>query len=197
MQVKKILRYSFLILLSLMIIGLVGGYFVAKKYEKEITASVVNELNKQIDTKVDVKDINFSIFKSFPKASLQFDDVFIRSTEEFFTANPDKDTLLWARKMSLDFNLIDIFYGKYVLTQMRLKDAVVKMQIDRKERDNFHIFKENNDSSTTAFSIDLKKVILNNVAYQFNNFAVVNHIELYANQFIKFIKNRSEYKTYF
>lgn len=182
MQINKFLKYTFLALLSIVIVVLVGGYFVAKAYEEEITTSVVTALNQEIETEVDVKDIEFSIFRDFPKASLQFNQVFIHSTKAFLVSNPDKDTLLWAQEISLDFNLIDIFYGDYILKQMRLKDAIVKMQIDRKERDNFHFTNAENGDSESHFSVELEKVILNNVSYRFDNFAIHNHFEVYAKQ---------------
>jgi len=181
---KKIIIYIFIILLSLSLIISVGGYFIAKKYEKEITSSVVGELNKMIETEINVDDINFSILRHFPKASLQFDNVFIHSTKAFLQANPDKDTLLWARRMSLDFNIIDIFNGNYSLNQLQLKGAVVKMQIDKNGLDNFHFTKANTSEHKTKFSIDLKKVILNKVDYSFDNTENKTFIDLYAKHFI-------------
>jgi len=181
---KKFIKYSFFTILILSILVVSSSYFIAKAYEKELTASVIGELNKQIETKVDVKDINFSVLRHFPMASLDFDDVFIQSTKDFLKDNPKQDTLVWAKKMSLSFNLLDVFNGKYILKQMLLKDAIIKMDVDKKGNDNFHFIKTKNDSNKTKFSLDLNKVILNRVNYRFYNTKLSNHFKLYAKRFI-------------
>ena len=184
MNLKRILKYTLVFVIGLLLIIAFGGYFIAEKYESEITLSVIGELNKQIETEVEVDDINFSILRNFPKASLQFDNIFIHSTKNFLKENPNRDTLLWAKRMSLDFNLIDVFHGKYVLTQLQLKRAVVKMQIGKKSLDNFHFTKDSNEEKDTKFSIELEKVILKNVDYRFYNYQMQHKIALYAKQFV-------------
>ncbi len=180
---KKIIKYTFITLLILLLLIIAAAYFIANKYEKEITSSVIRELNKQVETEVEVDNISFSLLRNFPKASLEFNNILIHSTKDFLKANPKMDTLIWAKKMYLDFNLIDIYNENYILSQMQLKDGIVKMQMDSKGRDNFHFTKENLDTNSTKFSIDLKKVILNRVSYQFNNWKMGHHIELYAKKF--------------
>jgi len=181
---KKILKYTSIIFLILVVIFASASYFIALKYEKEITAAVIGELNKQIETEVEVDDINFSILRDFPMASLEFSNVFIHSTKGFLKHNPKKDTLIWAKRMSLNFNLIDIYNGNYVLSQMQLKNAIVKMNVDKQGNDNFHFIKESNDSTSSKFSVNLNKVILNNVDYHFDNTRISNHFQLYAKQFV-------------
>ena len=181
---KTFLKYFFIISSVVFLLILAGAYFIANKYEKEITASVVAELNKQIETEVDVDDISFSILKHFPKATLEFADVFIHSTKDFLSQNPSKDTLLWAKSLSLDFNLIDIYNGNYILKQVQLKDAIVKMEMDKNGLDNFHFAKKDTCASSTQFSVNLQKVILNKVDYRFTNTKLSSFFKLYAEQFV-------------
>lgn len=181
---KRTLKYVAITLLVLVIVVLATTSFIANKYEKEITSTVIAELNKQIETEVDVEDISFSVLRNFPMVSLEFKNVFIHSTKAFLESHPNQDTLVWAKKISLDFNLIDVFDGNYVLKQMQLKNAVVKMQVDKEGEDNFHFIKKTQTSTNTRFSINLKKVILNKVDYCFNNTHLSSDFRLYAKQFI-------------
>lgn len=181
---KKVLKYIFITIIALTLLLVGASLYISSKYEKEITSAVIGELNNQIETKVEVDEISFSILSNFPMASLDFSNVLIHSTKDFLAKNPKQDTLIWAKRMSLDFNLIDIYNGNYILTQMQLKDAIVKMKVDKNGNDNFHFIKENTDSNNTKFSINLQKVILNKVDYRFDNTRISNHFQLYAKQFV-------------
>lgn len=181
---KKVFIYISLSLLLLALIIGITGYFFAKKYEAQITEAVLKELNQQIETKVDVKTINFSVFKNFPMASLELNNVYIKSTKDYLKSYPKQDTLIWAKKLSLDFNLFDISRGDYVLNQMRIKDAVVRLHVDNYSQDNFHFIKATKDDSPSNFSINLKKVILNQVDFSFDNTRLHNQFTLFADQFV-------------
>lgn len=180
---KRFLKYTSIVLGSLMVLIVGLGYFFVISYEKEIIHSVVTELNREIETKVDVKDIQFTIFRHFPMATVEFKDVLIHSPKSFLKANPKQDTLVWAKNIYLEFNIWDVYQANYILKQLQLKDAIVKMYIDRKGEDNFHFTKPSNDSLSTKFSIDLSKVILTRVDYQFNNAILSSQFKLFANKF--------------
>lgn len=181
---RKIFIYISLSLILLALIIGIAGYFFAKKYEAQITESVLFELNQQLETKVDLKTINFSVFRNFPMASLEFTDVYIKSTKAYLKQYPKQDTLIWAKTLSLDFNLFDISRGDYVLNQMRIKDAIVRLHVDHYGKDNFHFIKATNDDEPSNFSINLKKVILNQVDFRFDNTRLHNQFTLFANQFV-------------
>jgi hypothetical protein len=179
----KLLKYLLLSTLTLLILSIAIAYVVAVVYEKEIVASVVSELNEQVETKINIKSVNFSLLKSFPLASVQFEDVFMSSTADYLKSNPKEDTLLFAKDIYLEFSLLDVINEKYLVKQLRLIDAKVYMRVDKNGKDNFHIAKAKSDTSTAKLSLDLNKVVLNKVNYQFNNKQARNRFGLYAKQF--------------
>lgn len=153
----------------MLIISGVSAYFLAQKYQDKIISSIVSELNKHIETEVKVKEIHFSLIKKFPFAAVEFNNVLIHSTQEYLKHHPKKDTLLYAQKIFLQFNIIDLYYEKYNIKKVSLEDAIVNLYIDKKERDNYHFTKSNNDSTSSVFSTDLNNILLKNVQFQFAN----------------------------
>ena len=153
----------------MLIISGVSAYFLAQKYQDKIISSIVSELNKHIETEVKVKEIHFSLLKKFPFAAVEFNNVLIHSTQEYLKQHPHKDTLLYAQKIFLQFNIIDLYYEKYNIKKVSLEDAIVNLYIDKKERDNYHFTKTSSDSTQSVFSTDLNNILLKNVQFQFAN----------------------------
>ncbi|MBN2669474.1 MAG: hypothetical protein JXR60_09605 [Bacteroidales bacterium] len=165
----KLIKRIVIVLISLIVILLGTGITIAIIYEDEIVQAVVEDLNQYINTKVDVKSVHFSVIRQFPHASVEFKNLFIHSPKDYLDIHPKSDTLLFAEHFFLEFSLWDVIQEKYILKQAQLKNATVRMEIDQKGRDNFHIT-QSNDSSSTSFSIDLNKIKFINVGYRFTNF---------------------------
>ena len=155
----------FLFILFVTLAG--GGAVVAFYYQDEVKEYVVGELNKQLNTQliIDGKDIDFTVLKSFPYASLDFENVKALEVTQY----KRKDTLFKARKISFQFNLVDVLRKKYHAKKIKVDDVVLNIQIDRKGNDNYHFWKSSTDTSVTAFSFALEKIVLTNVQLYYKN----------------------------
>ncbi|MDP1747647.1 MAG: AsmA family protein, partial [Bacteroidota bacterium] len=154
--------WRFIIFFFILFVTVVGGGAVAGYYyQDEVKEYVIEELNKHLNTQliIDGKDIDFTVLKSFPYASLDFKNVKALEVIE----NKKKDTLFKAGKISLQFNLVDIIRKKYHVKKIKIDDVVVKIRIDKNGKDNYHFWKSSSDTSVTAFSFDLQKIVLTNV----------------------------------
>lgn len=154
--------WRFIIFFFILFVTVVGGGAVAGYYyQDEVKEYVIEELNKHLNTQliIDGKDIDFTVLKSFPYASLDFKNVKALEVIE----NKKKDTLFKAGKISLQFNLVDIIRKKYHVKKIKIDDVVVKIRIDKNGKDNYHFWKPSSDTSVTAFSFDLEKIVLTNV----------------------------------
>lgn len=165
-----LLRFFLRFLISLLILFalLVGtGVIIAKYYQDEVKEYVVSELNKQLNTEVIVsgKDIDFTVIKSFPYGSVNFKNVKALDANGF-TA---KDTLFRAGEISLQFNLLDIFKKNYRIKKIVVSDVKLRIRIDKQGKDNFHFWKESNDTSASTFSFALENIVLKNVSLDYKN----------------------------
>lgn len=155
----KFIKRLIWFLVFVAIIAATGSFVIVFKYEGDIKNFVVVQINKQLATEIDVKEVQLSVFKKFPYTSLEFQNVLAK--DALITIG-EKDTFFYFQHAYLQFNLIDILKNKYVLREITLEDGFINPRVDKKGYDNYHIFKKT-ESNTNDFLINLEKVTLNNV----------------------------------
>ncbi len=156
------------ILFLMLVVLIVGAAFViVHYYQDEVKEYIVGELNKQLNTQVIVegKDIDFTVLKNFPYASVDFKNV------KALDAGSDKrkDTLFKAGEISMQFNIVDVFKKNYHIKKIELTDVDLRVRIDKEGKDNYHFWKESADTTSTAFSFALEKIILNRVKLNYKD----------------------------
>jgi hypothetical protein len=164
------------IVLALAMGTIIGAYFLAKKYEEPVRNYIVGEVNKRLASPVHVGDINFTLLERFPSASLVMDSMW---AEENIVKMGAPDTLLFFRKVYLNLNLFDILGGQYKINEIEARDGFVRLMVDKKGYDNYHIWKQGD--GTTGFLLELNKVHIENGALCYQNIARQQNIELVAN----------------
>jgi hypothetical protein len=141
------------------------GITIGFIYSARVKQIALNELNKHLLTEVDVKNIEFSVFKKFPYATLEFSDVTVKDS---FDA-PEKGILLQASSLYFHFNLLEILKGKYELRKIRVSNGIANILIDKNGRENFKFW--NNETSdeeqNVKFSAD--EILLKNFIVQFKD----------------------------
>jgi len=173
---KRFVIFTLLLIVLLTGTGFVIGYF----YQDEVKEYVIGELNKQLNTEiiVDGKDIDFTVIKNFPYASVDFKNV--KALEAFDRKNQapqKKDTLFSAGTISLQFNILDIFKQNYRIKKMELEDVDLKVRIDKFGNDNYHFWKESTDTTNTSFAFSLEEIILKKIQVSFKNFKAKQNID--------------------
>ncbi len=144
----------------LLVLAISTGVIVASIYEEEVKKYMLEEINKRLNTKIDVKEINFSVLKKFPYASLEFGQV---SAEEV-TKNEKKGTLFSAQSIFFQFNLIDILNKNYTIKKIAIENGLVNIKIDKKGNDNYHFWKESTDTSS-HFNLALENLRFNDFTF--------------------------------
>ncbi len=66
----KKLKIISIILGGIIAIFVVIGIVISTVYEDKVKAYIIEQINNGIDTEIDVKNVEFSVFKKFPYASL-------------------------------------------------------------------------------------------------------------------------------
>ncbi len=151
-EMRKFILWFFGIIIAL-ILGAVGAYFLAKKYEEPVRNYVVGEVNKRLQSPVHVADINFSLVENFPSASLVMDSVW--ATENIVKIG-ELDTLFFFEKVYLNLNLFDMFKGQYRINEIEARDGFMHLLVDEQGYDNYHIWVKSQD--TTGFLLELDRV---------------------------------------
>lgn len=133
-------------------------------YRDEVKGYVISEVNKRVNTTilVDPKDIDLTIIRTFPDVSVEFKNIAALDA----TTAVKRDTLLKAGKVSLAFNILDLWRSNYTIHNISVEDATLKICVDEKGKDNYHFLKENSDSGkvdTSHVDFALEKIAMKNV----------------------------------
>lgn len=155
----------FFFILFVIITG--GAIAIGYYYQDEVKEFVIGEMNKKLNTEiiVDGKDIDFTVLKNFPYASVDFKNVKALEALE----NKRKDTLFKAGEISFQFNITDILKKKYDVKKLKIDNVDLNIRIDKNGKDNYHIWKTSKDTSNTAFSFGLEKIILTNIRFYYTD----------------------------
>lgn len=143
-------------------------------YEDEIKQYAVSQLNAHLKVKVQAPKIDLTIWDNFPSTSLRFSDVLIPD----YTSENQKDTMLFAKNIYLNFNFWDILAGNYTVQEVALSEAMITIKTNEKGEANYDIW--NTDTTVVSdgkFSFDIKKLSGKNIQ--------LNYIHEPANQVYK------------
>jgi hypothetical protein len=163
---RKKIKKTLIVLVSVAAFLFLSGIIIGRYYEDTVKKIIIEQLNKSLNTEIQVGEIEFSIFRKFPFASVNFyDAVALDATP--WVDKENKGKLMEAEEVYLQLSLLDLLFGKYRLKRIELVDAKVNILIFPDGRDNYHFWKVAKDSSDNDFSFDLQKLMLNNVAVSY------------------------------
>ncbi len=168
---KKIFKWLVILLIIFSIIIILAGIYVTYFYKDKVVGMVINELNNHLRTEVVVQNVDFTVFRHFPDASVVFYGVTVKgapvSKKKIAAYN---DTLLKAGVVALEFDIINLLKKKYVFKSIDINDGKLNLFIDGKGNVNTDILKP--DTSGTAnsqFEIKLSRIKLKRVQTYFEN----------------------------
>jgi len=115
-------------------------------YEDEVKSVAIKELNRhlQAEVRIDPKNIDLTFISSFPNCAIQFKK--LTAMEAWKKKN--KDTLLYAELLSLEFNMKDLFNKKYIIKKVNLFNAKCFLKIDKNGNENYIAWKTSPDTAS-------------------------------------------------
>ncbi|MFT5337646.1 MAG: hypothetical protein ACJAY8_001237 [Sphingobacteriales bacterium] len=133
-------------------VALLVSYF----FEKEVIAQVTEKINKQLKEEVSVSEVNFSMVRQFPNASLVLSDVFI----------PDgKDTLISCKTIYLNFSPFDLITDNYSINSIVASEGLVKIRNGKYP--NYRIWKSTESAENTQSNIRFKSIGLDEIQLKY------------------------------
>ncbi|MCX7743024.1 MAG: AsmA-like C-terminal region-containing protein [Flavobacteriales bacterium] len=137
-------------------------------FQDRLIRLAIDEINQNLNTKIEVEQIDLTLWKKFPQASLQFKNV--RCDE--VTEQPEKKKLLKAESVFLSFDIWDFFTGNYTFKRIDIVNANAYLRINKKGTTNFDILKKQQQKTKNVKSgqtFQFNKVMLKNVLVDFEN----------------------------
>jgi hypothetical protein len=162
---RRLLRrflIGLLLVLGLLLLALV---IVAAFFDEQITRRLVSEINKNLKTELVVGDANLSLLSGFPKASVNFSKVRLKDAMG--------GQLLVAEQLAFRFDLFSLFGSDIKIHTLRLRDATVRVVVNRAEKTNTDIFKESKTPTKPSTENQLRLALENaeflNIAILYDN----------------------------
>lgn len=165
----KYFLYSLLVIV-LLAAGLIG-YLLANK--NQIKKYALEQLNTQLEAKITINDIDITLFKQFPKVSLDMHLVRIADPTQ------PKQYLLQAEHVYIGFNIYDILRKQYNIKLIAIDSAQLNLYTDLAGKSNYTILKQDTTTSANqSFLLSLKEVKLNQVNVVYLDRANKQHYDL-------------------
>lgn len=166
----------------LILIGISLFYYLSKKYEEVLVSQLKTYLDEHLITRIEAKKIQVSSFKRFPKISVELQHVVLMSNvpAEYREQFKVSDTLLYAKNVFFEFNLLDIIRKDYSISKIAINDGKLNLYFFPESMHNMHIWKVA-DKKKEQDKLDLKNVILNNIvvyAKDYNHVLEMIHIRV-------------------
>ena len=143
-----------IVISSISIVGI--SVLLVYVYEDDVKELIIKELNKHLKTEVhiDPKNIDLTILKSFPNCAIEFKDITALDAKEF----KSNDTLLYAKRLALAFNIKDLFNENYTIKHIILEDATCHLKVDKTGNANYLVWKSDSVSTNANVKLSLELV---------------------------------------
>lgn len=163
---KKIIKYILTGTGSFILFILLCAILIPVLFEGQVKKIFIRELNKNLATAVVVNedDIDLTIFKNFPSATIVFHNVGIRESLEGSEKN-----FADAGEISLVFNVRDIIRGNYIIHKIILQDASINLLEDKNGNINYKFWKDSESNTHSEFEVVLEEVMCKNVRFQYKD----------------------------
>lgn len=166
-KVWKIIKKILFVIATLFIVLIGTVLVIIYFYEDSIKKFIVEKINKQLNTEIQVKEIELSLFRKFPNISLVFTDV----TAKDAITSENKGNLLTSKNIYLQFSIWDLFYENYRIRKIEAEDGIINIITYLDGSVNYLFWKSDSTESDKSFSFDLQKVILKNMVIRYRDFA--------------------------
>ncbi|MES2620733.1 MAG: AsmA-like C-terminal region-containing protein [Bacteroidota bacterium] len=150
--------------LTVFILLLVAAVFTLPfLFKDKINAKVKEEINNQLNAKVDYGDFSLSLIRSFPNFSFAINDVSVVGIDSF-----QGDTLTFIKNFNFTIDLMSVLKGeKYKLLALNLNEPVINAKVNYTGQTNWDIVKPSKEETSigaenSAFAMEIKKYKIEN-----------------------------------
>ncbi|MGH1337580.1 MAG: AsmA-like C-terminal region-containing protein [Aureispira sp.] len=175
---RNILFSVIKLILGLLLVGLIGLVIIAAAFEQQIASLVINTLNKQLKTELQVSDASLSLIWKFPRAAVYLNDAQLDGVSDH------KEKLLNVKSIALECGIFGLLTGSYNFTSISIQGGSLFVHYDKKGNVNYDIFTATTEESASSESSDLSLSIsdatLSNVTLHYVDEATAYNIKVKA-----------------
>lgn len=151
-RIIKILKYALVIVVT----GVISLALLSAILEPQVSRLFIQKVNRSLDTRAEVGRVSFSLLKGFPGASVELNNLRVYSPGNI------NDTLLSAGEVSVSLKITALIRRQYIIDRLTIDKGVVHIVQDIDGNTNLNIFRKEGKEDTSAVTIDLNNIRINN-----------------------------------
>lgn len=159
---KKILKGLGIVLGLFIIIGIAIPFF----FKDKVIGIIKDTANKELNAKLDFKDVSLSVFRDFPNLSIRLKDISVVGIDRF-----DKVPLFSAENVDVGVNIMDVIGGKNNLPikSFHLEKPNITAIVLEDSTANYVITKPSAPSEPSKMVIELKSFTITDGKILYDN----------------------------
>ncbi len=135
---KKLIKITSQTLLIISLILLISGFVISYFFSHKVEKTVINKIQNQMTSELQLGDVAFSLYEKFPSASVKITDLLAFEKEGF-----NNDTLFYAKTTYIELSLTDIILGTVDIKRVVVDNGIINIKYDNYNNPNFTIYKSN------------------------------------------------------
>ena len=156
---KQLIKRIFQTLLGISLLLLISGFIITYFFSEKVEKKVINKIQEQMTSELQLGDVAFSLYEKFPSASVKINDLLAFEREGF-----DNDTLFYAKSTYIELSIFDIILNKIDIKTVVVSDGKISIKYDADNSPNFAIFKITEESKN---QLNLKNILLLNTSINY------------------------------
>ncbi len=151
--IKRVL-FTFAVFLAVLIVAAAAVPYL---FKDQIVAKVKSVINNQVNAKVEFKDFDLTLIRSFPKMGVRLNNLSIVGVDSFA-----KDTLANIKQLQLNLDLMSVIKGEtYEINAINVVEPYIYARVLKSGKANWDIMKPDTaaktDTSSTVFKVALDR----------------------------------------
>lgn len=153
---KKILR-RLVWTTGIIAIFIASLWAIAVFFEKDIEAYFLSKINQELNTRVEIQEVSFSLLRNFPSASVSLEQVSADHSKPFKGAGK----LLTAEHIDFNFSIWNLLSGNYQVEKISVHNGSIQINRNADKEINYQLLKKKESTSKNEkFSFTLNSVEL-------------------------------------
>jgi len=177
---KKMIKWFLRILFGLLGLIIIALIVVPRLFKDEMLEKVKEEINNNVNAKVEFVNFKLSLLRSFPDLNIGMYDLSVVGIGDF-----DKDTLMYFKSFNVEVNLMSAFKKNVKVNGIVLKNPVINaivledssanwdITLPSEELEDTAVVKEvvaeDDDESTIDYRVQLKKFQIKNAVIKYKD----------------------------
>lgn len=161
-KLYKVLKITGITFGSFAVLLLASPYI----FKDSINEGVEKLAKNYIKTEVEFKDLDISIFKSFPQLTVTLKDADVKGTQPYGNEN-----LISAKEITLGLDLTTVFNEKLVFNKLLINEAVIQLKVDSLGKNNYDILvpTEDTNQEETKFGLALNNIDIDSSTFLYDD----------------------------